>query len=46
MVAEISSEGENAIDHYRRLPEMTDPWMFDQIDDSIFNDQNDNKPEQ
>lgn len=30
----------DAVKHYEWLPSLTDPEAFDQVDDSIFNDQN------
>lgn len=35
----------DAVEHIRRLPEITAPESFDKVDDSIFNDQNDSPPE-
>jgi hypothetical protein len=36
---------EDAFEHFIHLPEITDPESFDKVDDSMFNDQNDNAPE-
>jgi hypothetical protein len=36
----LSDEGEDAVEHIDRLPEITDPKAFDREDDSIYNDQN------
>ena len=34
--------GEDAVEHFIHLPEITDPESFDKVDDSVFNDQNEN----
>jgi adenine-specific DNA-methyltransferase len=44
-VAEFSDAGEDAVEHLKHLPEITDPDAFDKVDDSIFNDQNDSETE-
>jgi hypothetical protein len=35
--------GEDAVEHFKHLPEITDPESFDKVDDSVFNDQNDSE---
>ena len=37
----LSIAEDDAVEHYKHLPEMTFPEAFDRIDDSYFNDQND-----
>lgn len=43
LIATLAAEAVD--DHLTQLPELTDPEAFDKVDDSIFNDQNDNTPE-
>ena len=40
-ISEISNE--DAVEHFIHLPEITDPESFDKVDDSVFNDQNENE---
>jgi hypothetical protein len=41
IIAEISSEDDDAVEHFEHLPELTIPEAFDHdVDDSIYNDQN------
>lgn len=40
-IIELSVSDVDAVDHLRRLPQISDPDAFDKVDDSIFNDQND-----
>jgi hypothetical protein len=37
----LSDTSEDAVEHLANLPRLVVPRMFDQVDDSIFNDQND-----
>jgi len=36
---------EDAVQHFERLPQISDPESFDKMDDSVFNDQNQNERE-
>jgi hypothetical protein len=40
----LTDSDEDAVEHFRHLPEITDPESFDKVDDSVFNDQNENEP--
>ncbi|MFN7139848.1 MAG: hypothetical protein ACK4UN_10965, partial [Limisphaerales bacterium] len=40
---QFSTPDLDAVEHLKRLPEISDPKSFDQYDDSIFNDQNDSE---
>jgi hypothetical protein len=45
-IAELTDTKEDAVEHISHLAELTDPEAFDHdVDDSIYNDQNDSKPE-
>jgi len=45
LVAELEARlQEDAVEHIERLPQITDPEAFDQVDDSMFNDQNETEP--
>jgi len=35
----------DAVEHFKHLPEISDPEAFDKVDDSAFNDQNDSESE-
>jgi hypothetical protein len=39
----LSDSDEDAVEHFRHLPEITDPEAFDHVDVSVFNDQNDSE---
>ena len=43
-IALLSNSDEDAVEHFQHLPEVTDPESFDKVDDSVFNDQNENEP--
>lgn len=45
LIAQMSDEDEDAVEHIEHLPEITDPESFDRVDDSVFNDQNDSENE-
>ena len=43
-IALLSDSAEDAVEHFQHLPKVTDPESFDKVDDSVFNDQNENEP--